>query len=130
VRLHPWRALTGRVLAVPEVMDAVSGHENLVARALVRILDKSGDHFGFGLLVADGRVVTCAHVVAGSMGEPDELAVPPARGRVRLEFPFIAPGQVLTAAASAWQAMAATAAAMSPGWSSMMTCLTEHGRLQ
>jgi WD40 repeat protein len=95
------------VLPVPELMDAASGHENLVARALVRILDKSGDHFGFGLLVAEGRVVTCAHVVAGSMEEPDELPAPPSRGRVRLEFPFVAPGQVLTAVASAWLAMAA-----------------------
>jgi WD40 repeat protein len=99
--------LKRQVLEVPDVMDAVSGHENLVARALVRILDKSGDHFGFGLLVAEGRVVTCAHVVAGSMGEPDELPAPPTRSRVRLEFPFIAPGQVLTAVASAWSAMSA-----------------------
>jgi WD40 repeat protein len=91
---------------VAEAGDAASGHENLVARALVRILDKSGDHFGFGLLVAKGRVVTCAHVVAGSMGEPDELPAPPSRGRVRLDFPFIAPGQVLTAVAAAWRAMA------------------------
>jgi WD40 repeat protein len=94
------------VLTVADV-EVSGGHENLVARALVRILDKSGEYFGFGLLVAEGKVVTCAHVVAGSMGEPDGLPAPPSRGRIRLEFPFIAPGQVLTAVASAWQAMAA-----------------------
>jgi len=94
------------VVEVAEVEGAAGGHENLVAQALVRILDKSSDHYGFGLLVANGRVVTCAHVVAGSMGEPDELAAPPSRGRVRLDFPFIAPGQVLTAGTAAWRAMA------------------------
>ena len=94
------------MLAVTDMADVFAGHENLVARALVRILDKSANHFGFGLLVAEGKVVTCAHVVAGSMGEPDDLRAPPSRGRIRLDFPFIAPGQVLTAVASAWQAMA------------------------
>ena len=87
--------------------ERAGGRENLVARALVRIRDReTEDHCGFGLLVAEGRVVTCAHVVAESMGEPDELAVPPSRGRVRLDFPFITPGRVLTAAVSAWRAMA------------------------
>lgn len=99
------RVPKGRVPTVAEVPD-VAAHENLVARALARILDKSGNHVGFGLLVTEGKVVTCAHVVAGSMGEPDELPAPPARGRIRLDFPFIAPGQVLTAVASAWRAMA------------------------
>lgn len=87
-------------------MEPASGHENLVARALVRILSRSGDHVGFGLLVAERRVVTCAHVVAASVGEPDELPAPPSRGRVLLDFPFIAPGKMLTAVASAWRAMA------------------------
>ncbi|MGK5550637.1 nSTAND1 domain-containing NTPase [Actinomadura kijaniata] len=77
-----------------------------VARALARILDQQGRHVGFGLLVAPGKVVTCAHVVADSMGEPPTLQMPPQRRRVRLDFPFSAPGRVLTAAVVAWRPMA------------------------
>jgi WD40 repeat protein len=90
----------------------VGGHENLVARALVRVLARSADPVdpkmtpvGFGLLVAPGKVVTCAHVVTLSAGEepgPD-LAMPPS-GRVLLDFPFVAPGRMVTAGVAAWRA--------------------------
>ncbi len=60
---------------------------------------------GFALLMAPGRAVTCAHVVAESMGEDMTLRSPPQRRRVRLDFPFVAPGRVLTAAVVAWRPM-------------------------
>ncbi|MFI0350916.1 WD40 repeat domain-containing protein [Actinomadura sp. 9N407] len=50
---------------------------------------------GFALLVAPGKVVTCAHVVADSMGEEMTLRTAPERCRVRLDFPFVAPGRHL-----------------------------------
>src|SRR5262249_43312896 len=81
-------------------------HDNSVRLALVRILDQGTDPVGFGLLVAAGKVVTCAHVVAQSLGEKDTYAEFPDRRRVRLDFPFLAPGRVLTAAIVAWVAMA------------------------
>ena len=80
------------------------GHENLVARALVRVLARSADPVGFGLLVAPGKVVTCAHVVSLSTGgEPGpDLTLPPVE-RVLLDFPFVAPGRIVTAAVAAWR---------------------------
>ena len=49
--------------------------------------------------------MTCAHVVAQSLDAEYSLETPPSRGRVRLDFPFLAPGRVLTAEAraDAWQ---------------------------
>ncbi|MBN1174449.1 MAG: trypsin-like peptidase domain-containing protein [Micromonosporaceae bacterium] len=81
-------------------------HTNLVRFALVRVLGPDGVPVGFGLLVAAGRVVTCAHVAALSLGEQECLAEIPVRRRVRLDFPFLAPGRILTAAVVAWAPMA------------------------
>src|SRR5215472_1211102 len=87
------------------VTGNIGGRENLVARALVRICDRSANPVGFGLLVAADKVVTCAHVVALSMGdEPSVASVP--RERVFLDFPFLAPERLLTAAVAAWRARA------------------------
>ncbi|MGW3353756.1 nSTAND1 domain-containing NTPase [Nonomuraea rubra] len=82
-------------------------HDGLVASALVRILDREGIVTGFGLYVAPGKVVTCAHVVAMSFGEPATLESPAGRRRVRLDFPFLAPGLVFTAKIVAWRPLAA-----------------------
>ena len=61
---------------------------------------------GFGLLVAAGKVVTCAHVVAESVGGDDPYLSEPPRQRVLLDFPFLAPGRILTADVAAWKARA------------------------
>src|SRR5436309_15945726 len=86
--------------------ENVGAHENHVAKALVRFLDRSAEPVGFGVLVATGKVVTCAHVVAMSMGEEPSLAAPPSGNRVLLDFPFLAPGRILTADSAAWRARA------------------------
>ncbi|MGH3220910.1 MAG: trypsin-like peptidase domain-containing protein [Streptosporangiaceae bacterium] len=81
------------------------GGENLLARALVRVYgsDRTAGPIGFGLLVAPGKVVTCAHVVAQAVGDEPATQSPPT-GRVLLDFPFVAAGQIVTAAIAAWQA--------------------------
>jgi WD40 repeat protein len=85
------------------VADSPASRENLVARALVRVLDRSTEPVGFGLLVASGKVVTCAHVAALSFGETPGPEIQPPPGRVLLDFPFLAPGRILTAEPVAWQ---------------------------
>ncbi|MFI0350917.1 trypsin-like peptidase domain-containing protein [Actinomadura sp. 9N407] len=67
-------------------------------------MDEDGDHWGFGLLVAPGKVVTCAHVVAQAVGEPNELAYAPA-GTIRLAFPFLGPQAETSARVAAWAPM-------------------------
>lgn len=80
--------------------------ENLIARALVRILGRSGIPSGFGLLAAHGMVVTCAHVVALAAGEDADLLRPPRL--VEMDFPFIAPGVRLSARVEAWRPYSTT----------------------
>ncbi|GAA0966614.1 trypsin-like peptidase domain-containing protein [Actinocorallia libanotica] len=73
---------------------------------LVRVLDPHGTTHGLGLLVGDREIVTCAHVVNGSLGLDYTEAGRPAEP-VQVEFPFAAPGTRLTAEVTAWAPMGA-----------------------
>ncbi|MCX5394370.1 trypsin-like peptidase domain-containing protein [Streptomyces sp. NBC_00094] len=56
----------------------------------VRILDARGTPVGAGVLVAGGRVVTCAHVVEGALGPDDG---DPREAELMVDFPgSLAPG--------------------------------------
>jgi hypothetical protein len=70
--------------------------------AIVRFRSTRGAVVGVGFLVADRRVLTCAHVVAAALrlrhGTPD---VPQAD--LQLDFPLLAPGQVSTARVVHWR---------------------------
>lgn len=69
--------------------------------AIVRI--RAGGHVvGAGFLVSERQVLTCAHVVAQSLGIPDTTTAIP-QGQVLLDFPIIAPEQRLTAGVVTWQ---------------------------
>ena len=50
----------------------------------VRILDARGTPVGAGVLVAGGRVVTCAHVVEGALGPDDG---DPREAELTVDFP-------------------------------------------
>ncbi|MET9896111.1 trypsin-like peptidase domain-containing protein [Streptomyces sp. NPDC006465] len=73
--------------------------------ALVRILDPAdATPVGFGLLASRTKIVTCAHVVATALREPQTLMDPPKRP-VLLDFPLISPGEHRTAQVDAWVPM-------------------------
>ncbi|MFI9559080.1 nSTAND1 domain-containing NTPase [Nonomuraea endophytica] len=75
-----------------------------MATALVRVLDRRGEYMGFGLLAAPGKVLTCAHVVARALEEPNGLE--DGRGRIiHLDFPFVAEGLTVTSRVAVWTAM-------------------------
>jgi tetratricopeptide (TPR) repeat protein len=70
---------------------------------IVRILKPSGRTAGAGFLVSDdGLIVTCAHVVAGALGIPEETAQTPA-GTIPLVFPLLRSDPSLTAQVIRWQ---------------------------
>jgi tetratricopeptide (TPR) repeat protein len=64
--------------------------------AIVRIRAVDGRVVGAGFLVDQSHVLTCAHVVAKALGLPDHVPEMP-QDEVRLDFPLISPGEILTA---------------------------------
>jgi len=60
--------------------------------AIVRIRAENDRIVGAGFLVGQRQVLTCAHVVAGALGVPDDAAEVP-EGEIRIDFPLVAPGQ-------------------------------------
>jgi TIR domain/Trypsin-like peptidase domain/AAA ATPase domain len=70
--------------------------------SLVRILTATGQVVGAGLLVGEREVLTCAHVVAGALGLADDAAEKP-QALVSLDFPRLAPEQLLTARVVLWR---------------------------
>ncbi|WP_308206104.1 nSTAND1 domain-containing NTPase [Actinoallomurus spadix] len=88
------------------ILESPSSPDDAEAGSPDPIEDGRRRHCGFGLLVDSARVITCAHVVARSLGEPDDCEAPPPGTRVQLDFPLLAPGEVLTATIEAWAAMA------------------------
>ena len=57
---------------------------------------------GTGFLVSDNAVLSCAHVVADALGLPEIAPDIPKDAVLRLDFPLVAPGQVLTAHVIRW----------------------------
>ena len=73
-----------------------------LSASIVRILSLKGTVAGAGFLVADRRVLTCAHVVAQALGlAPDLLDIP--QVQVQLDLPLIAKGRILNARVVCWQ---------------------------
>ncbi len=76
--------------------------------SIVRIRAANGRTIGAGFLVGDRRVLTCAHVVAGALGLPNDAPEVQKPGfsektRFLLDFPLVAPEQRLTARVVCWQ---------------------------
>jgi tetratricopeptide (TPR) repeat protein len=70
--------------------------------AIVRIHAPSGTVVGTGFLVTDHHVLTCAHVVTGALGLPNDTPSP-LQADLHLDFPLLAPESTLTARLSHWQ---------------------------
>jgi hypothetical protein len=73
-----------------------------LTKSIVRLRKTNGVIVGAGFMVADGQILTCAHVVATALGiSSEQLATP--TNQVIVEFPIIAPTKRLTAKVSHWQ---------------------------
>ena len=70
--------------------------------SIVRIRAPDGRTVGAGFLVAEGQVLTCAHVVAAALGLPEDAPETP-QARVHLDFPLVASARILTARVIHWQ---------------------------
>ena len=70
--------------------------------AIVRVYASDGTFVGAGFLVTDRHVLTCAHVVASALGLSEDTPALPQAG-LHLDFPLLAPDQVITAHVVHWQ---------------------------
>ncbi len=73
-----------------------------LSASIARILSPKGTVAGAGFLVADRRVLTCAHVVAQALGLSPDLSDMP-QIKVQLDLPLIALGRTLNARIVCWQ---------------------------
>jgi hypothetical protein len=69
--------------------------------AIVRIWSVDGSIVGMGFLVNDRKILTCAHVVTSALNIPDDTPESPT-DKIRLDFPLIASGEILTAGVVFW----------------------------
>jgi WD40 repeat protein len=70
---------------------------------IVRLHRADGQVVGGGMLVGPDTVLTCAHVVARALGRADDQR-PPADAEMWLDFPLIAPGKMVAARVTVWEA--------------------------
>ncbi len=70
--------------------------------SLVRFRTADGYVVGAGFLVGERHILTCAHVVAGALGLADDTPEKP-QAPVSLDFPRVAPRQLLTARVVLWR---------------------------
>jgi signal transduction histidine kinase len=70
--------------------------------AIVRIRAADGNVVGVGFLVTNRHILTCAHIVTGVFSLPNGTPDPP-QANLDLDFPLLAPDQILTARVSHWQ---------------------------
>lgn len=82
----------------PAPCDALSA----LRPAIARIYGVCGGVIGAGFLVGKRELLTCAHVVTGALGLPDNTPEPPA-DPLPLDFPLVAAGALLTARVVHWQ---------------------------
>jgi energy-coupling factor transporter ATP-binding protein EcfA2 len=73
-----------------------------ISSSLIRIRRSDKSVVGMGCLVKENYILTCAHVVARSLGLHDTPVIPP-EGTVLLDFPLVEPGKMLTAHIVLWQ---------------------------
>jgi AAA-like domain/Trypsin-like peptidase domain len=69
---------------------------------IVRIYSNSDKVIGAGFLVSENRILTCAHVVADALGMARNTCEMPDQ-EVSLDFPFLAPKQLLKARVVFWR---------------------------
>ena len=70
--------------------------------SITRIHAADGRTIGAGFLVGNRQVLTCAHVVAEALSLHDDVSDLP-QAHLRLDFPLVAPGEILTAHVICWQ---------------------------
>jgi hypothetical protein len=70
--------------------------------SIVRVRAPDRRNVGAGFLVAEGQVLTCAHVVVEALGLPEDTPETP-QAEVHLDFPLVAPGHSLTGRVIHWQ---------------------------
>lgn len=75
--------------------------------SIVRIHDWNGRVVGAGFLVTDREILTCAHVIAQALGISEETPEKPA-DEIRLDFPLVARGEMLTARVILWRPVGAS----------------------
>ena len=68
----------------------------------VRFLTASDEVVGTGFLFSERSLLSCAHVVAAALRLSENAAEIP-KDSVRLDFPLVARGQVLSAHVVLWQ---------------------------
>jgi hypothetical protein len=73
-----------------------------IEASLVRIHTADGHVVGAGFLVGERHILTCAHVVAGALVLADDKPDKP-QALVSLDFPRVAPEQLLTARVVLWR---------------------------
>lgn len=69
--------------------------------SIVRIHDQHGGVVGVGFLVTNREILTCAHVVAQALGIREDTPEEPVE-KIQLDFPLVAPGEMLTAQIVRW----------------------------
>ncbi|NET16336.1 MAG: AAA family ATPase, partial [Okeania sp. SIO1H6] len=69
--------------------------------SIVRIYSQSNQVKGAGFLVSENQILTCAHVVALALNVNSNTAEMPTT-EVKLDFPQVAPGEILTAKVIFW----------------------------
>ena len=69
--------------------------------SLIRILDRHNQPVGAGFLISGSQAVTCAHVITSATGiEIDSKEIHQAE--ISLDFPLIAPNEIIVARVTAW----------------------------
>lgn len=79
----------------------------LLRPSVVRFYRANGNVVGAGFLVAAGYVLTCAHVVAETLGVSGTIENAPKQS-VQLDFPLLAPGQTIAASVVFWKPVSQT----------------------
>lgn len=97
-----WNVVTTGPLAPPAGGPAPCDALSALKPAIARIYGVRGGVIGAGFLVGRREVLTCAHVVTGALGLPDDTPEPP-QAALYLDFPLLASGTRLTAQAVRWQ---------------------------
>jgi hypothetical protein len=71
--------------------------------SIVRIFSHSGNNvIGAGFLVSETHLFSCTHIVTQALGIPENTTKVPTDA-VYLDFPFVAPGEILTARVVLWR---------------------------
>ena len=82
-------------------------HQQIFKASIVRIYDNYGGVVGAGFLGSQKYVLTCAHVIAEALGISDNTPKAPTTP-ISLDFPLVAPGEILTAGVVFWKPVSST----------------------